>query len=148
MIQGIEIGGELSFRYPRNTHVKLFDSVTADQRRVLIRGVRDMVQQPLTVAEFIRRPFVARSRYMIYAFEPDRRLFRQFYLGTSPDFLAPGIVRLGDRRPLGRGRMQLLSRGYEPSVVDRQAFLRLLQTWPEHQLRQLSVLVDDFRFHD
>jgi len=61
----------------------------------VIQSVRDLVTDPLSVQEFMRRPFLLRSRWLVKAYEPGINQWRQFYWGSTREFNQPGLPRVG-----------------------------------------------------
>src|SRR5690606_17645707 len=92
-------GTEVAINYPLSTHVRFWRPDQYRRREVVIDSVRDLVADPLTVEEFMRRPFLLRSRWLVKAYEPRLRQWRQFYWGSTREFAAPGILRVGLYEP-------------------------------------------------
>ena len=59
----------LSLTYPRTTHVSFTDSAELLRREFRLLKIRDLVKQPLTIEDFMRRPFNRRSRYLLLGVE-------------------------------------------------------------------------------
>jgi hypothetical protein len=61
----LENGQRLVVHYPVSTHI------TAEpvfrRREFLVKGVRDLVRDPLTVQEYCNRTLVRRSRWLVHA---------------------------------------------------------------------------------
>lgn len=144
-----DIGETVTIHYPVSTHVRVFEQVPRKSRQIVVRAVRDLVCEPLTPEEFLRRPYTRRSRWLIRGFEPDQNRFRQFYLGSSLEFAAPCQLRVALYEPGECKPKEILYSAIEPNVRHRKALLRLLQ-------RQLSstsgplllrIYSDDLRLH-
>lgn len=134
--------------YPTNTHVRLIDRVPRTPRQLIVHAVRDLVKEPLTPAEFLRRPYTARSRFLLRAWDENERSFRQFYLGSTDRFRAPGCLRLVIEDPDREPPMKVVSRGFEPTVVDRRVMVRTIAEWLRNQpdlADKLRVQADDMR---
>jgi len=142
-----ESGTYLEISYPVSTHVRHLPEVPRRVRKITVRHARDLVRYPLTVNEFLRRPFVARSRWLISAWDNDIRQFRQFYLGSTDEFFAPGRLRLALYEPDGFVPKQIICREFQPTVVDRRNLIRLVRDWnqADHEGLVLRILADDFR---
>jgi hypothetical protein len=136
--------GPLTIHYPTDTHVRLEGSRILRPRSIRVLSVRDLVAQPLTPEEFLRRPFVRRSRYLLRGYENGQ--YRQFYLGCSEEFRAPSQLRIALYEPGKLRPTDLLSRPFEPSVLDRKQLARLLIKCQERDFGQLTlrVFTDDF----
>lgn len=48
--------GPLTIHYPRTTHVRFGESPQFDLRTIRVLSIRDLVREPLTPEEFLRRP--------------------------------------------------------------------------------------------
>jgi len=140
-------GDEVEFHYPIRTHVKWIDSTEFRSRQVIVRSVRDLVERPLTPDEFLRRPYVRRSRWLVRGIENDSQQFRQFYTGVTPQFAAPSQLRVGLYEPDGVRPVQLLGRGFEPTIKDRRILIRALDRWLSHDYGELLIRIfsDDLR---
>ncbi len=137
----------LELTYPANTHVREFENARRQLRKLTIRRIRDLTRDPLTINEFLRRPYTMRSRWLIRAFDHDLKSWRQFYLGSSTEFAAPGQLRIAFYRPDGTSMEKLLGREFNPTVRDRKLMMRLLRRWAnkDHGDLQLRISCDDLR---
>lgn len=54
-----------------------------EKRRVKVESIRDLVKEPLTLADIIRRPFVRRGRFLVTGLDLDKGSRRSFYLGWN-----------------------------------------------------------------
>jgi hypothetical protein len=143
MIEQTLIGTDLELSYPTTTHVRYADKPFFRDRIFRVVKIRDLVQEPLTVAEFLRRPYNRRSRYLILGQEGNR--YRQFYLGCAAGYEAPGQLRLALYDPEGYRPLELLARPFECDVRDRKIMLRLLSNWVDKDFGGLvlRVFADD-----
>jgi hypothetical protein len=142
-------GEVVTIHYPVSTHVRLFGRVAIKPRQIVVRAVRDLVSEPLTPEEFLRRPFIRRSRWLIRAFEPEHNRFRQFYAGSSLEYAAPCQLRVALYEPGANRPKEILYSAIEPNVRHRKALLRLLQkhlTKPSESML-LRIYSDDLRLH-
>jgi hypothetical protein len=134
----------LSLTYPRTTHVSFTDSAELLRREFRLLKIRDLVKQPLTIEDFMRRPFNRRSRYLLLGVE--RTSYRQFYAGCSAEFYCESQLRLGiygsEPRPL-----EIVGRGFYDDPRERKLMMRLLERWQGKSFgdRELRVFADDFR---
>jgi hypothetical protein len=139
----LQVGKIVEFHYPRTTHVLHVFSCEYRRRRVRITAVRDLVREPLTIAEFLRRPYVLRSRHLITGIDLDRNRERRFYLGCTREYHAPTelrIARYSDGIPWPEG---IYFRPIQPTLHDRKLLARALETWSADQ--SLRVYADDMR---
>lgn len=140
----LETGKTLRLTYPQSTHL-LATVKTRRVRTLTVHKVVDLVTNPLTVDEFLNRPFIRRSRFRIRAFDHTKRKHRQFYLGSSVEFSAPGNLRIALYRPDKATPHQILFREFAPTPDDRRMMIRLLRRGidiPEGM--QLRICCDDF----
>jgi hypothetical protein len=144
-----EIGECIEFSYPTSTDVKSIESATRRLRRVQVKKIRDLVRDPLTTEEFIQRPFVSRSRWLIRGLDLDLQVWRQFYLGSTLEFAAPGSLRLAWYETGGTKPLEFVGGDFEPSVIERRRLMRVLQKLNEKQHiqgKELRVVATDLRF--
>lgn len=138
-------GQTIRISYPEST---LIDAVSRlRKRRIYVTKVRDLVADPLTPEEFLRRPFIRRSRWLISGIDLDTHQQRQFYLGSSREYKRPGILRVGlyapgDTRPRWPFPLQ-----FTETRRDRLMLVKAIKAWLSRDLVDLSlrVFVDDFR---
>jgi len=134
----------LSLTYPRTTHVSFYGSAEFVRREFRLLKIRDLVREPLTIEDFLRRPYNRRSRYLLLGVE--RTNYRQFYLGCSDEFYCESQLRLGvygsEPRPL-----EIIGRGFYDDPRERKLMIRLLERWYGKNFngRELRVFADDFR---
>lgn len=145
----IDPGSRIVITYPQTTHVARATLSDARSRQILVHRVRDLVEQPLTLMEFLRRPFVLRSRWLVVATDEQLGKFRQFYLGSSKEFLAPCDLRIGLYESEGTRPVRLLSRGFEPTPHDRRLLVKAVCKWAKHDFEglHLGIYADDMRVH-
>lgn len=112
----------------------------------VVRQVRDLVRQPLTPQEFLRRPNVYRGRHLIRGWCSDGK-WRQFYLSsTREEFrVVPHKIALFSEDQTRLLRIVPLEFG--ASMLDRirlaTQLRRLVDNPPEGLL--VRVIVDDLR---
>lgn len=142
-----EPGDEISFHYPRTTHVRYYQRCGYRLRNVRVESIRDLVREPLTPDEFCRRPFVLRSRWLVRGFDLDRKRERQFYLGASQEFAAPSELRVALYDPVRGWPAYSLYRGILPSLDDRKFLSKVLTLWRCRDFGDnvLRVYADDMR---
>ncbi|MGB7326176.1 MAG: hypothetical protein WBD31_14985 [Rubripirellula sp.] len=143
----VEPGSYLEFSYPTNRHVRNFEAVPRRLRKIEVKRVRDLVHDPLTINEFARRPYVMRSRWLVTGIDLDVGEWRQFYLGSSDEYRAPGNLRIALYRPGDTMPHEILGREFLPTVLDRRVMLRLIRRWHDRDLGQmhLRICCDNFR---
>lgn len=143
MASFLEPNNTIKLHYPSSTHVGFVRTVEHKPRLFTILRVRDLVRQPLTVEEFIRRPFVRRSRYLILGNECG--CLRQFYVGNSQEYFAPSQLRLALYEPFSIRPNKLLARPFDDTVEDRRQMLKILRSLPSHDFGdlELRIFADD-----
>jgi len=143
----LSLGETVTIHYPTTTQVGFFDRVQKKPRQIVVRSIRDLVREPLTPEEFLRRPFIRRSRWLVRAFEIEHKRFRQFYLGSSLEFEAPCQLRIALFDPHEPFPKKLLFRPIEPTMQDRKLLARALLKWRDKDFGglQLGIYSDDLR---
>ena len=126
----------LRIHYPRTTHVAHIQHAQTRERIISVREVRDLVRDPLTVAEFMRRPFLNRSRLLVLGFDQDKEQPRQFYLGSSVEYRTAGTLRL-----IVDG--VIVSRGFDATREDRKELLSWVRRLDDTE--DLRIQCDDLR---
>lgn len=116
-------------------------------RKLVVKKVRDLVVDPLTPADYLRRPLNHRGRWLILARDLETGQLRQFYWSTVKDHFRPLPLRLGLYGPGNHRPLELLSRPFEPVVRDRILLARAIQIWSKKvdQSLRLGVFCDDLR---
>lgn len=125
-------GTQLELPYPVHTSLSLITQAVVRPRKLIVHQCRDLLTQPLTWQEFVRRPYIHRSRWLIRAWDIDLQEWRQFYPGTSPRFRSPGILRLALYEPGETRPTTWLGQQFEPTPADRKRMLRLVHRWLEN----------------
>lgn len=136
-------GSQIELPYPTYTSLFHLESAAIQTRRVIVHRTRDLLEEPLTWQEFIRRPYTARSRWLLRAWDIDLREWRQFYLGTSPRFRAPGSIQLALYDPGAKRPHTWIGRLFEPTVRDRKRLIRLVHRWLENP--NSGITLDELR---
>lgn len=141
----IDPGDQLEIRYPVRTHVKHWTESPVQSRYLTIAKIRDLAREPLTAQEFLRRPFVVRSRYLCLAREGLD--WRQFYLGSSLEYRSPSTMRLAIFDPDVPRKLKKICREFQPTVKDRELMIRLINHWnsEDHGDLDLRIVCDDLR---
>ena len=123
---GIEIepGQRLTIHYPTTTLVQRIARL--QQRQIEVCSVRDLMAQPLSIADFLRRPYQNRSRYLICAYDSDRSAWRQFYLGSIAEHASPSILRVGLYLPGDDKPFETIGPAVGPTRRDRETLARSL----------------------
>jgi hypothetical protein len=141
MFADFDRGMEVAINYPVSTHVRFFRPDQMRRREVVIHAARDLVTDPLTIAEFMRRPFLLRSRYLVKAYEPEIRQWRQFYWGSTREYAAPGILRVGLYEPGAEKASWVYDRAFLPTPEDRRELIKSLRQWEKIDFGSASVRV-------
>lgn len=140
-----EIGQEIELIYPTSTDVQYIANAARKLRQLKVKRVRDLVAEPLTPEEFLRRPFVARSRWLILATEGIGLPPKQFYVGSADNYQAPGVLRLAIYE---RGCMKpkrYFGPQIDETVLARRRLIQLLRQKMTHPDYQVRVVADDLR---
>ena len=93
----LEINTQLTIQYPDSTIVQPA-ALHWTTRHITVTGIRDLLAQPLTAREFLRRPLLNRGRYLIHALDATVGPIpqpRRFYLATTADEYRTPPLRLG-----------------------------------------------------
>ncbi len=137
----------LQLHYPISTAINC--NLEFRPRRLVVYKFRDLVTDPLTIAEYMRRPLLYRGRWLAIAKDLQAGVIRQVYPTTTREHFRVVPVRLGlyDPDKTASGPVDVISRAYGATVSERTALIRLI-----HRVRsvdagglQLRVLVDDLR---
>jgi|688.fasta_scaffold268685_2 hypothetical protein len=144
MFERFDPGTEVKISYPESSHVRLWRLDKTRRREIVIQSVRDLVTDPLSVQEFMRRPFLLRSRWLVKAFEPAINPWRQFYLGSTREFATQGMLRVGLYKPEANHPPWLYGRPFHPIPEDRRDLMNSLTRWARHDFAAaLRVFADD-----
>ena len=142
-----EIGTKVELHYPTCTSILRGWPWPRRWRRreILVKQIRDLVRQPLTLTEFLHRPFVYRSRYLILGNEFGRD--KQFYLGTAREYFTRGQLRLGLYEIGDSAPSRLVSRPFENTPCDRKLLYRAVKHLMHFDFGQLHlrIFADDMR---
>jgi hypothetical protein len=130
-----EKGKEITLFYPKDTHVRWISKAPRKERNLIVHKIRDLVTEPLTPMEFLKRPYTSRSRWLVTGWDVELRMFRQFYPGSTNEFSAPGTLQLALYAPDDVRPRELLSHQFEPSVVDRREMIRIIAKWMNDRQR-------------
>ena len=118
---------QLLLDYPTSTLLET--DWTFRRRRLQVVSVRDLLTNPLTVEEYLRRPLIHRGRYLVKANDLDSHKVKNFYLASSQQFYRPAGLRLAlywPDRP-GQPPAELLSKRIAGTRRDRIALAKALQ---------------------
>ncbi|MCM2370931.1 hypothetical protein [Aporhodopirellula aestuarii] len=139
----LEPGSKIDLTYPEKTLVDQLEHCR--RRRIRVIKVRDLMAEPLTVAEFLRRPLLNRSRWLITGFDEDIGKPRQFYLGSSVEFRAPQMLKVALYEPESPRPAYAISRPFGPSKRDRMLMAKALASWSLRDIEdmQLGIYADD-----
>ena len=141
-----EPGKQVELVYPIQTDVIRIAKSPRKVRQLQVVRVRDLLENPLSVEEFARRPYVSRSRWLVLARDENDRQFRQFYPGSADNYRAPDVLRIGLYEPGESRPAMLLGRQFEPTPEDRNALLRLaIAEQHKHEGYELRIFAGDLR---
>ncbi|MEO1529546.1 MAG: hypothetical protein AAFX06_29330 [Planctomycetota bacterium] len=143
----MEPGTQITLTYPIQTHVAKIRHSPRQLRKLRIEKIRDLLAEPLTADEFMRRPFTNRSRWLALARDQQSGKWRQFYLGSADEFRSPATLQLLVVDPAGEGVVCTIGRLFEPNVRDRQLIVRLIERWnnQDHGDYELRIACADVR---
>lgn len=141
----IDPGAEIVLTYPTNTDVGAATVMRVRELQVI--GVRDLVADPLTPSEFMRRPRTRRSRWLIAAMDREARQLRRFYLGSSAEYETDGGLRVAVYRPGDRQPFDFVGREFGETIRERAELAKCLDQWCRRRMGRLTVRIvaADFR---
>ncbi|TWT65660.1 hypothetical protein [Crateriforma conspicua] len=146
MIYGINPGDRLSLSYPLHTDIRHIEASGFRRRHIEVRRIRDLVQQPLLPMEFLRRPLVARSRWLISGIDCETSHWRNFYLGSSEEFAAPRALRIAIVCPYTERIEHFVSDQYDQTGADYRELARQLGRMADEEIApQLRIVPADMR---
>lgn len=98
------------------------------RRRLEVVDVRDLLTEPLTPDEFLRRPLIHRGRWLVRARDLEQQTVKQFYLASTREFYRPTGLRLALYWPDQRDQppAEWLSRRFAGTRRDRIVLARAL----------------------
>jgi hypothetical protein len=140
-----EPGQVIELNYP---DVTLVEAIARFQRRrIRVHRIRDLVREPLTPQEYLRRTKLRRSRWLIYGYDLDRCAWRKFYLGSSAEYPSPETLRLAIYEPFGVKPVDVITREFGPTARERIILARVICRWLNKDLGdlQLRIVADDLR---
>ncbi len=149
MVDHFQLGKTYRIHYP--TNCLLASDPQFSHREVYIRGFRDLLTDPLTIDEFLRRPLLRRSRWIIKTADPNLpRKYRQFYIGSCQELWRDTPLRIGwydpkqpETRPLA-----IAPFNFPNTTSQRLELAKSLVRWRDHQDPDglvLRVFCDDLR---
>jgi len=121
-------------------------SVNFRDRSGRVKAVRDLLQEPLTIREYLRRPMVRRGRYLLRVYDLGTNQYRQWYLNNSREYWFDSQLRVGVFE--GPKLVDIISRGYDPSERERLILARALVGLLDFNLQphlRFGVFSDDLR---
>lgn len=145
----LQPGECVTIHYPDTTHVRFIDAARYLPRRILVKTIRDLIREPLSVSEFLRRPFTLRSRWLVRAVDTDLGELRQFYLGSAIEFSAPAILRAALYEPGIAKPIEFFGGEFGPSANDRRLLMQAVQRWAKYDYggAELKVTACDLKIH-
>jgi hypothetical protein len=138
-------GSEIQLSYP---DCNLVESLTKlRRRRIRVYSVRDLLSDPLTPAEFLARPFIRRSRWLISGYDLDRQSHRQFYLGSSAEHQCSGLLKVALYDPHSGRPTRTLPRVFGETLRERCLLVDAIRSWADQDLHdlRLGIYADDLR---
>ena len=136
---------QLDIHYPDRTLIEKCSELKL--RRIHVTRVRDLVADPLSPAEYLRRPMIRRSRWLVHAFDETNQAWRKFYLGSTQEFESPGSLRLALYEPETSRPYRILTRPFGDTHRDRRILAKVVADLnkQDHGELMLRILADDFR---
>lgn len=135
----LEPGSKIELTYPTQTLVESLEHLR--RRRIHVVRVRDLVADPLTPAEFLRRPLTQRSRWLITGFDDASQEYRQFYLGSSLEYRSPGVLKIALYEPGGHRPAYAISRPFGPSKRDRIRMAQIVASLSQRHIEELELRI-------
>jgi hypothetical protein len=128
--------------YPQTTHLAT-PTPRWEPRKFQVLGVRDLVQDPLSVAEYLRRPMTRRSRYLIRVLDLDKRRFRSVYQRSMSDWYRETPLRIGIYE--GSTLVDMTNHNWGPTLADRKSLIRFLAKFDGLDMGEfrLGIFSDD-----
>ncbi len=116
-------------------------------REIIVRKTRDLVTDPLSIEDYLRRPLIHRGRWLIMGTDSQNGKLRQFYLSTTREQYRPVPLRVGVYEADSKRPAQILFRPFEPTVRDRIVLSRLVTRFAgvSHSEKRIGVFADDLR---
>ncbi|MEL7337648.1 MAG: hypothetical protein AAFN70_15760 [Planctomycetota bacterium] len=109
--------------------------------------MRDLVAKPLTIADFRKRPYILRSRWLVYAWEEKTRKELKFYLGSSDEFESPGtlaVAKLDSTTP--RPNLSIVGDIFDETIQARKEMLRMIEELEaKDRLDRYGIIAPDMR---
>ena len=139
----LELGARVELEYPSRSLVGVEPAFL--RRVMLVRSVRDLVKDPLTPAEFIRRPMVHRSRFLFRCLDVQKNAYRNVYEGAAREWRRDCPHRWG--LFCGNQLMERVAGAWGNSEHDRLELRKLLEKWRFEDFAgwRIGVFVDDLR---
>jgi hypothetical protein len=137
-------GQRLVLSYPTTSLVTVRDPGWK-RRSVMVRSVRDLVSDPLTPWEFLRRPMIHRSRYLLRVIDLRQNQYRQMYLASAREWRRESPLRVG---LFDGGRLVFpTSVEWGWSQNDRRGLAKVLRQWMGEDFggMRLGVYADGLR---
>jgi hypothetical protein len=128
--------------YPRTTHLATA-SPRWEPRTFQVLGIRDLVREPLTIQEYLRRPMTRRSRYLIRVLDVQKQRYRSVYHRSMSDWYRETPLRIGIYE--GLKLVDMTSHNWGPTLADRQSLIRFLQKFDGFDMGefQIGIFSDD-----
>ncbi len=138
----IDLPSVIHTAYPFTTHVAS-PNLAWEPRRFRVLGVRDLVTDPLSVAEFLRRPMTRRSRYLIRVRDLDKGVCRSVYQRSMADWFRETPLRVGVFHE--KKLIEIISTNWGPNVRDRLGLIEFLHSFDGYDMGEfrLGVFSDD-----
>ena len=129
-------GQGLELHYPTNADVDIEGRVYVP-RVIQIRKCRDLVKDPLTPIEFLRRPLLSRGRLLLETAD----LFgqRRFYPANSLEFATKSPLRVGWFHPSRTLPVTILSRSFDNTSGERELLRQLLVDLANESFRDFRI---------
>ncbi len=137
----------VEINYPVCTHV---DAQKLEFRPRVLRAykIRDLVTDPLTIREYLARPFIRRGRYLALCKDLRSGELRQFYVASTQEHWRQTPLRFCLFDPAAKKPIEIMPSCYGTSTRDRlilsKTLLNFLDAEFEGDLR-IGIYCDDLQ---
>ena len=128
---------ELQLHYPTSTLIGA--DLEFKPRTLIVKYVRDLRTNPLTIEDFFRRPLIHRGRWLLGVLDLDSREFRSIYPTTSREHFDDAPLRIGLYESFGNEPIDILSRHFQATARERMLLAKTLFKWSELDLDGLKL---------
>jgi len=135
------ISERIELDYPLDTNVLRVSASEWRRRYLRVLRVRDLIKEPLTVSEFLDRPLLERSRWLITAKDVHTGTVRRYYPGTARNINLVGSLQLALYEPDGTMPAKFLTKPFGATYEERMILARLAKSFEPQTPRGLLLRV-------